>query len=319
MKVGIFTSGGDSPGMNAAIYGVVKAADRANFEIVGFKEGYKGLINGDFIKIDLSTARRNIHLGGTILKTARCPEFMSQKGREMAANQLKKENIDALIAIGGDGTFKGLLAFTEQISIPMIGIPGTIDNDLNGTEFTLGFDTAVNTAVQCIDKIRDTAESHNRIFLVEVMGRDSGYIGMISGLATGADSILIPETTSDTDYLKSQIKTWEDNSSHIVVISEGDQLNASAVKDLILKDKPRADIRITILGHLQRGGSPSAIDRMLGVRFGHAAISAIASEKSLMMVGYAANKIVLSTLFDVVKDPHVEPALMDVFRNFYLD
>ena len=227
--IGIFTSGGDSPGMNAALYSIAKSAKVKGIKISGFRKGYEGLIDGDFLTLKSHDLQKLVHLGGTILKTARSKRFMELEGRKKAFQTLKANKIDALIAIGGDGTFKGLLAFSEICDIPFIGIPGTIDNDLAGTDYTLGFDSAVNTAIENIDKIRDTAESHNRVFIVEVMGRDSGYIGIHSGLTVGADAILIPESGKDLIYLLEKIKNYESEDAFLVVVSEGDEIGAELV------------------------------------------------------------------------------------------
>ena len=207
--IGVFTSGGDSPGMNAALYAIAKTAEAHKIKLSGIRKGYEGMIDGDFIALKTNELQKNVHRGGTLLKTARSQRFLTLKGRQTALQQLQKHKIDALVAIGGDGTFRGLLSFSEICELPFIGIPGTIDNDLSGTDFTLGFDSAVNTAIENIDKIRDTAESHNRIFLIEVMGRDAGYIAINSGLATGANCILIPESKEDFLYLLDKVKRYD--------------------------------------------------------------------------------------------------------------
>ena len=218
--IAVFTSGGDSPGMNAALYGIVKKAEQSGIKLSGIRKGYEGLIDGDLVLLDAHKLQKMAHRGGTLLKTARSKRFLTLEGRQRALGNLQKNDIDALIAIGGDGTFKGLLAFSEICDIPFIGIPGTIDNDLAGTDFTLGFDSAVNTAVENIDKIRDTAESHNRIFLIEVMGRDSGYIAIHSGLSTGADAILIPESGQDFVQLLKRAGNYNGEDAFIVIVSE---------------------------------------------------------------------------------------------------
>ena len=224
--IGVFTSGGDSPGMNAALYAIAKSAEAKGIKISGFRKGYEGLIDGDLIPLKSHELKKITQKGGTILKTARSKRFLELEGRKKALKTLKANNIDALIAIGGDGTFKGLLAFSEICDIPFIGIPGTIDNDIFGADYTLGFDSAVNTAIENIDKIKDTAESHNRVFIVEVMGRDSGYIAIHSGLMVGADSILIPESGKDFIYLLDKVKNYDSEDAFLVVVSEGDELGA---------------------------------------------------------------------------------------------
>ena len=223
--IGVFTSGGDSPGMNAALYAIAKSAEAKGIKISGFRKGYEGLIDGDLVPLASHELKKITQKGGTILKTARSKRFLELEGRKKALQTLKANNIDALIAIGGDGTFKGLLAFSEICDIPFIGIPGTIDNDISGTDYTLGFDSAVNTAIENIDKIKDTAESHNRVFIVEVMGRDSGYIGIHSGLTVGADAILIPESGKDFINLLNKVKNYNSEDAFLVVVSEGDEID----------------------------------------------------------------------------------------------
>ncbi|MDP3244233.1 MAG: 6-phosphofructokinase, partial [bacterium] len=275
--IGVFTSGGDSPGMNAALYAIAKAAEINGLKVSGIRRGYEGMIDGDFISLESQQLQKTVFRGGTILKTSRSDRFLTVKGRSMALEMLQKTNIDSLIAIGGDGTFRGLLAFSELCKLPFIGIPGTIDNDLTGTDYTLGFDSAVNTAIQDIDKIRDTAESHNRIFLIEVMGRDSGYIAINSGIGTGADAILIPESGEDFIRLLDKIRHYDSEEAFIVVVSEGDETGTELVASKIKEVNPKVDLRITKLGHVQRGGNPSAFDRMLGIRLGVASVKALLS------------------------------------------
>jgi len=245
--IGILTSGGDAPGMNAALYGVVKTAQHYNIKVSGIKKGYEGLISNDLISLDIQTLQSSMHLGGTILKTARCDVFKTEQGRACAINTINKNKIDALIIIGGDGSFKGALWLAQKSNIQLIGIPGTIDNDLAGTDFTLGF---------------DTAESHNRVFVIEVMGRDSGYIAAYSGLTSGADSILIPESRNDIESLLNNL--YDFHSDHaLIVVAEGDEVGTQEVCKKIKSVNPNIDLRLTKLGHLQRGGNPTASDRML--------------------------------------------------------
>ena len=314
--IGVFTSGGDSPGMNAALYGIAKAAAVSGIKITGIRKGFEGMIDGDFIIINLHELQGLVHCGGTILKTARSERFRQLEGREAALKNLQKNNIDAVIAIGGDGTFKGLLAFSEICDIPFIGIPGTIDNDLAGSDYTLGFDSAVNTAIENIDKIRDTAESHNRVFVIEVMGRDSGYIAIYSGLATAADSILISESQADFSYLLDKMKDFKSEDAFIVVISEGDELGTDYVASKIKMINPKVDLRITRLGHIQRGGNPSASDRMLGIRLGVASVKAILNGEKNVMVGLLNNQLCLTPFQQVVKQHGINNELQELLKVF---
>tara|TARA_R110000764_G_scaffold180666_1_gene266722 strand:+ start:169 stop:1143 length:975 start_codon:yes stop_codon:yes gene_type:complete len=314
--IAVFTSGGDSPGMNAALYGIVKKAEQSGIKLSGIRKGYEGLIDGDLVLLDARKLQKMVHRGGTLLKTARSKRFLTLEGRQRALGTLQKNDIDALIAIGGDGTFKGLLAFSEICDIPFIGIPGTIDNDLAGTDFTLGFDSAVNTAVENIDKIRDTAESHNRIFLIEVMGRDSGYIAIHSGLSTGADAILIPESGQDFVQLLKRAGNYNGEDAFIVIVSEGDELGAEIAASKIKELNPDVDLRITKLGHVQRGGNPSAADRMLGIRLGVASVKSILSEKKNVMVGVLNNEISLTPFEQVVKQHQVNNELYELVNIF---
>lgn len=312
--VGVFTSGGDAPGMNAALYGVAKAAAAQNIRISGIRKGYEGMIEGDFVSLDLHDLQLMVHRGGTILKTARSKRFRTMEGRQLALRRIQEQEIDALIAIGGDGTFKGLLAFSEICNIPFIGIPGTIDNDLTGTDYTLGFDSAVNTAIENIDKIRDTAESHNRVFLIEVMGRDSGYIGIYSGLATAADSILIPESINDFPRLLHTIKNYNSEDAFIAVISEGDELGTDYIASQIKEANATVDLRITRLGHIQRGGNPSAFDRMLGIRLGVASTKALLAGKKNVMAGLLNNQLSLTPFQQVVKQHQVNEEVRELLQ-----
>lgn len=314
--IAVFTSGGDSPGMNAALYGIAKKAEQSGIRLSGIRKGYEGLIDGDLVLLDAPKLQKMAHRGGTILKTARSKRFLTLEGRQRALENLQKNDIDALIAIGGDGTFKGLLAFSEICDIPFIGIPGTIDNDLAGTDFTLGFDSAVNTAVENIDKIRDTAESHNRIFLIEVMGRDSGYIAIHSGLGTGADAILIPESGQDFVQLLKRAGNYNGEDAFIVIVSEGDELGAEIASSKIKELNPDVDLRITKLGHVQRGGNPSAADRMLGIRLGVASVKSIMSEKKNVMVGILNNELSLTPFEQVVKQHQVNNELYELVNIF---
>lgn len=314
--IGVFTSGGDSPGMNAALFAIAKTAEVNNIKLSGFRKGYEGLIDGDVIGLEARELQKLVHRGGTFLKTARSARFLTQEGRQLALEILKKNNIDALIAIGGDGTFKGLLAFSEICELPFIGIPGTIDNDMAGADFTLGFDSAVNTAIENIDMIKDTAESHNRIFLIEVMGRDSGYIAIHSGLGTGADGILIPESGEDFIRLLNKVRRYRGEEALIIVVSEGDELGVEVVAAKIKELNPSFDLRISILGHVQRGGNPSAFDRMLGIRLGVAAVKALLKGEKNQMVGLLDNQLSLTPFVKVVKQHQVTEELQELLKMF---
>ena len=314
--IAVFTSGGDSPGMNATLYAIAKASEANGIKLSGIRKGYEGVIDGDLVPLKSNELKNVTQKGGTILKTARSKRFMELEGRKKALQTLKTNNIDALIAIGGDGTFKGLLAFSEICDIPFIGIPGTIDNDISGTDYTLGFDTAVNTAIENIDKIRDTAESHSRVFIVEVMGRDSGYIGIHSGLMVGADAILIPESGTDFMYLLDKVKNYDSEDAFLIVVSEGDEIGAELVSSKIKEVNPNVDLRITKLGHVQRGGNPSALDRMLGIRLGVAAVNALLQGRSNVMAGVLNNQLHFTSFEEVVKQHEVNKELKELLELF---
>lgn len=287
-KIGVFTSGGDAPGMNAALRAVVRAAIYYKKEIYGIMQGYEGMIEGDIVKLGARSVGNIIQRGGTILKTARSKEFRTKEGREKAFLNLKKHGIEALVAIGGDGTFTGLHKLQEEYSIPAICIPGTIDNDIAGTDFTVGFDTATNTAVEAIDKIRDTALSHNRLFFVEVMGRNSGYIAINSGIAGGAVATIIPEETMKLDELFAKLDEGgkTNKKSSLIVVAEGSKLgSAMELAKKVSERNNYFDIKVTILGHLQRGGSPTYFDRVLASRMGVAAIEGLLNGERDVMVG----------------------------------
>jgi 6-phosphofructokinase 1 len=297
-RIGLFTSGGDAPGMNACIRAVVRAALHRRREVYGILHGYDGMIRNEIVPLVSHFVSNIIHRGGTILKTARSKEFMTQRGMRTAYENLRSHGIDALVAIGGDGTFRGALEFDRKYKIPVVGIPGTIDNDLAGTELTLGFDTAVNTALQAIDRIKDTAASHDRLFFVEVMGRDSGFIALWSGLAGGAEEILLPETKTDMDRLVRLLRERRrQGKSTLVVVAEGDEIGGALEIARQVKRRIRnIDSRVTILGHLQRGGSPTALDRILAARFGITAVEALLAGKSRVMTGILRNEIVLTPM-----------------------
>ncbi len=304
-KIGVFTSGGDSPGMNAAIRSVVRTCAYMKVECVGIYRGYEGMIEGDFKPMDARSVNNIINKGGTILKSARSNEFRTKEGRQKAYDQLTAAGIDAFVVIGGDGSFTGALLFNKEFNFPVIGIPGTIDNDIFGTTYTLGFDTALNTVVDVIDKIRDTASSHNRLFFVEVMGRDVGHIALNAGVGAGAEEILIPEENLGLERLLESLKRSKNSgkSSSIVVVAEGDKTgkNVFELKDYVEEHLPIYDVRVSVLGHLQRGGSPSCFDRVLASRMGVRAVEALLEGKSNLMVGIQDNKIILTPISKAIK------------------
>lgn len=304
-KVGVLTSGGDSPGMNAAIRSVVRTCAYHNIECIGIYRGYQGMIEGDFKEMGPRSVNNIVNKGGTILKSARSVEFRTPEGRKKAHENLLKAGIDALVVIGGDGSFTGGLIFNSEYDFPVMGIPGTIDNDIYGTSFTLGYDTALNTVVDCIDKIRDTASSHNRLFFVEVMGRDAGHIALNAGIGAGAEEILIPEEDLGLDRLLDSLQKSKASgkSSSIVVIAEGDKIgkNVFELKDYVEANLPEYDVRVSVLGHMQRGGSPSCFDRVLASRLGVKAVESLIEGKSNYMVGLQADKIVLTPLEQAIK------------------
>lgn len=295
-KIAVLTSGGDAPGMNAAIRAVVRSCAYHKLECVGVFRGYEGLIEGDFKSLDARSVKNIINRGGTFLKSARSEEFRTKKGRQKAYDHLKKANIDALVTIGGDGTFAGAIVFNEEFDFPIVGLPGTIDNDINGTDYTIGYDTALNTVVEAIDKIRDTANSHNRLFLVEVMGRDAGDIALNAGIGAGAEEILIPEQNMGKERLVESLKRSKKSgkSSSIVVVAEGDQIgkNILGLAEYIRENLTEYECKVTVLGHIQRGGAPSCYDRVLASRLGVGAIDALLNNERDVMIGIVHNKVV---------------------------
>ncbi|MFA5296762.1 MAG: 6-phosphofructokinase [Lutibacter sp.] len=294
-KIAVLTSGGDSPGMNAAIRAVVRTCAYYRVECVGVYRGYQGLIEKDFEILTARHVSNIISKGGTILKSARSNEFKTTAGRTKAYESLKEAGISALVVIGGDGTFTGALKFIEEFNFPIVGIPGTIDNDIYGTDNTIGYDTALNTVVEAIDKIRDTASSHNRLFFIEVMGRDAGFIALNSGIGSGAEEILIPEKDLGLDRLVESLKKSKESgkTSSIIVVSEGDKIGKSVFElaDYINENFPYYDIRVSVLGHMQRGGSPSCFDRVLASRLGVAAVEALLDRSTGIMVGITNNQV----------------------------
>jgi len=306
-KIGVFTSGGDAPGMNAAIRAVVRACTYYKKNCLGIMRGYEGMIEGDIIKLDARSVGNIIQRGGTILKTARSKEFRTPEGRQKAYDNIKKHGIEALIAIGGDGTFTGLHKFFEEFGIPSLCIPGTIDNDLAGTDYTIGYDTATNTAVEAIDRIRDTALSHNRLFFVEVMGRHSGYIAINSGIAGGAAAVIIPEETTSFDELYTMLgeggKT--NKKSNLIVVAEGSKIgDAHSLAKQVAERSSYFDIKVTVLGHLQRGGSPTYFDRVLASHMGVGAVEGLMNGNYDCMVGVRNKVIVFNKFDDVISRRH---------------
>ncbi len=304
-KIGVITSGGDSPGMNAAIRAVVRTCAYLKVECVGIYRGYEGMIEGDFKAMDARSVNNIINKGGTILKSARSKEFRTKEGRQKAYDNLKAADIDAFVVIGGDGSFTGALLFNKEFDFPIIGIPGTIDNDIFGTSATVGFDTALNTVVEAIDKIRDTASSHNRLFFVEVMGRDVGHIALNAGVGAGAEEILIPEENLGLERLLESLKRSKASgkSSSIVVVAEGDKTgkNVFELKEYVEEHLPIYDVRVSVLGHMQRGGPPSCFDRVLASRMGVRAVEALLEGKTNLMVGIQDNKIILTPISKAIK------------------
>ena len=303
-RIAVFTSGGDAPGMNACVRAVVRTALLHNVEVYGIVRAYSGMISGDFIPLDFNSVSNIIQRGGTILKSARCEEFRTSEGRAKAAAQLKKFNIDGVVAIGGDGTFTGAQIFTKEHGIPFIGCPGTIDNDLFGTDNTIGYDSALNTVIEAVDKIRDTADAHDHLFFVEVMGRDAGFIALRSGIAVGADAVLIPETETFVDSLIERLKIGKAHhkTSSIIIVAEGDdEGGAYEVARKVKEQYNHYETKVTVLGHIQRGGSPSASDRVLASILGKAAVEALLEGKKNEMAGVINRKVVFTSFAKAIK------------------
>jgi len=293
--IGILTSGGDAPGMNAAIRAVTRAAIFSGFKVKGIYRGYRGLITDEIQEFTTANVSNIIQRGGTILKTARCKEFKTPEGRQLAFDTLKRHGIDALVVIGGDGSLTGARIFANEFNFPIIGLPGTIDNDLYGTDTTIGYDTALNTIMDCVDKIRDTATSHERLFFIEVMGRDAGFLALNGAIASGAEAAIIPEISTEVDQLAELIQNGfrKSKNSAIVIVAENPQTGgATALAERVKKEFPQYDARVTILGHIQRGGSPTAFDRILASRMGEAAIEALQEGQRNVMIGTENGKIV---------------------------
>ena len=313
-KIAVFTSGGDAPGMNACIRAVVRTALFHKIEVAGIRHGYDGMLRGEFIPMSAKSVSGIIQRGGTMLKTARSAEFMTKEGMKKAKENLEKHNIEGVVAIGGDGTFKGALEFSSICSVPFVGCPGTIDNDLVGTDFTIGYDTAINTVVEAVDKIRDTAESHDRLFFVEVMGRDAGLIALRSGIGSGAEAILISEAKTHLDQLIQRLKEGRaDKASKIVIVSEqGGTGHVIKVAEDVKKALPFYDIRVSVLGHVQRGGNPTCMDRVNSSRMGFSAVEALMAGKKSVMIGIINNKIAHTPFENAVK--HINELHPDLIR-----
>lgn len=302
-KIGLITSGGDAPGMNACIRAIVRTARSEQIDVIGFYRGYEGIIENDYVLLTKSKVSNIIHRGGTILKTARSERFRTQEGMNSAKYNLERHGLDGLIVIGGDGSFKGALEFSKIHTVKTIGCPGTIDNDLVGTDFTIGYDTAINNVVDAVDKIRDTAESHDRIFVVEVMGRDAGLIALRSAIGSGAEAILIPERKGDLALLLQKIKTWrKSKSSKIIIVAEGDE-NGGAVQvgNIIKKNCPEFDIKVTILGHIQRGGNPTCMERVNASLMGYYAVKALEAGRSNEMIGIVNKEVCYTPFSEAIK------------------
>lgn len=302
-KIGVLSSGGDSPGMNAAIRAVVRTGLYHGLDVFGIMRGYQGLIENDIMPMHSRSVANIIQRGGTILKTARSKVFLQPEGRKKAYENLKALGINGLIVIGGDGSFRGATAFSREFDIPCIGLPGTIDKDIAGTDFTIGFDTAVNTAVEAIDKIRDTADAHDRLFIIEVMGRDAGYIALHSGIATGAENILIPERKTDINALIDSLMEKERRQKlvNMVVVAEGDEFGANEIARIIKERMPQSETRVCILGHIQRGGAPTCLDRLIASRMGYAAVECLIEGRYNVMVGIKNNSMNYIPLEKAVK------------------
>ena len=313
--IGILTSGGDAPGMNAAIRAVTRAAIANDFRVMAIYRGYEGLINDEIREFTTENVSNIIQRGGTILKTARSKDFMTPEGRQRAYENMMKRGIDALVVIGGNGSLAGAREFAQEYDIPCIGLPGTIDNDLNGTDSTIGYDTTLNTIMECVDKIRDTATSHERIFFVEVMGRDAGFLAQNSAIAAGAEAAIIPEDTMGADQLEHFIGRGirKRKSSSIVLVSESPKCGAMYYAEHVKKEYPEYDVRVSILGHLQRGGSPSAGDRILASRLGAGAINAILEGQRNVMIGIKNDEVVYVPFSNAIKsDKPVKKELIDL-------
>jgi 6-phosphofructokinase 1 len=313
-KIGLLTSGGDSPGMNACIRAVVRTALHNNIEVTAFIRGYEGLIDDDHIIMTRESVSGIIHRGGTILKTARSLRFLAPQGRARAGKNMKAHELDGMVIIGGDGSFKGAIELSKEIDIPMVGCAGTIDNDLVGTDFTIGYDTAINTVVEAVDKIRDTAESHDRIFIIEVMGRDAGLIALRSSIACGAEALFVPEMKNDSEILIAKMKGWrKSKSSKIIIVAEGDESGGGyKVAKLVKQEHPEFDVRVSILGHIQRGGNPSCMERVNASIMGYNAVQGIIDGRKNEMVGIINKEVVFTPFEKAVK--HIDVLNKDLVK-----
>lgn len=302
-RIAVFTSGGDAPGMNAAVRAVVRSASFHDLHVFGIYRGYDGMINGNLKRLETRDVGNIMHRGGTVLKTARSMEFMTPEGREQAYKSLVAHDIDACVAIGGNGTFTGAKVFMEEFDIPFVGLPGTIDNDIYGTDYTIGFDTAINTAVEAVDRIRDTADSHNRLFFIEVMGRHSGYIALYTGIGSGSSALFLPETENSIEDLSNMLEKSAKRKKlfNLVIVAEGNKNgDATEIASKIKNLNPEFDTKVTIIGHLQRGGSPSCADRVLASRLGYEAVEALLSGKSGVALGVINDKISYTSFEDAI-------------------
>ena len=317
--IGVLTSGGDAPGMNAAIRAVTRAAIFNGFKVKGIYRGYKGLVTNEIVEFKTQNVSNIIQMGGTILKTARCKEFQTEEGRKMAYENLQKQGIDALVVIGGDGSLTGARVFATEYNIPIVGLPGTIDNDLFGTDLTIGYYTALNTIMECVDKIRDTATSHERLFFIEVMGRDAGFLALNGAIASGCEAAIIPEISTEVDQLADLIQNGfrKSKNSSIVLVAESPITGgAMGMAERVKNEYPQYDVRVSILGHLQRGGSPTATDRILASRMGAAAIDALLEDQRNVMIGVHNDEIVYVPFFKAIKnDKPIDRSLLKTLRT----
>jgi 6-phosphofructokinase 1 len=316
-NLGILTSGGDAPGMNAVIRAVTRTAIQNHLKVYAIMKGYEGMIDGEIKQLLKSDVSGIIQKGGTILKTARSKRFMTPEGRKQAYHQLQKHQIDALVIIGGDGSFKGATVFSQEFDIPIVGIPGTIDNDMYGTDYTIGYDTCVNTVMEAVDKIRDTASSHNRVFFVEVMGREAGFVALQGGIACGAEAILVPEVTGQIENMMEMLATPDrQNKSSIIFVAEGHTEGTTfEIAEKVKKRFPNLDVRVTILGHIQRGGSPTSYDRIAASRMGVASVEALLDDQKSIMIGLQNGEIVHVPLNKTVKlHKEVSKSLLDIAK-----
>ncbi len=317
-SIGLLTSGGDAPGMNAAIRAVVRAANFYQLQVFGIYEGYQGMIEGLIEPLNARSVKNILSRGGTVLKSSRSEAFKTAEGRQQAYENLKAHGIEALVLIGGNGTFTGGLYFSQEFDVPVIGLPGTIDNDLYGTDFTIGFDTATNVVINAVDKIRDTAESHNRLFFVEVMGRDAGFIALRTGVASGALDVVLPEESQPMEDLFFELEKGESNkkTNKLIIVSEGNKLGSTMyIADKVRERYPHLESKVTILGHLQRGGSPTCNDRILASQLGVAAVEGLLEGRSGVMAGMIKNELVFTPFAEAIKErSHIDQELIRISK-----